>query len=296
MNLIHTAKTAPSTLIPKILVVDNEPAILSSVGRMLVQEQQFETVFASSADEALRLAMTEHFAVVVSDCQMPVMDGVTLLRRLRELSPETTRILLTGYADMSLALKAINQGEVFRFLTKPWQADEFLLALQQGIAKHDEAMSLQYESSEKYASRQEEDSVVQGEVVAHIVEAVDQISLKPNIGSHADPHNDPTRADVLGPILFSSQEFYRRFGAASTMPTIGGNDQDAPYPEENLLAPNALRAGMVISRDVCLSNGACLLRANSTLQEKQLSGLLHILSREADVPEIYVFARMGMAS
>ena len=102
----------------KILFVDDDPNILSAFQRQL--RKQFKIKIASSGDEGLTLMRTEGpFAVVVADMRMPKMDGVEFLKRVQKESPNTVRLMLTGNADQQTAIDAVNEGEVFRFLTKP---------------------------------------------------------------------------------------------------------------------------------------------------------------------------------
>jgi CheY-like chemotaxis protein len=102
----------------KILFVDDEPAVLDGYRRTLYKDFQIET--ASTGEDALQLIANEGpFAVIVSDMRMPGMDGVRLLSQIRKASPDTVRVILTGYADFQSAMDAVNDGAVFRFLTKP---------------------------------------------------------------------------------------------------------------------------------------------------------------------------------
>jgi CheY-like chemotaxis protein len=102
----------------KILLVDDDANILDGFRRGLSREFQMET--ALGGEEALKLATdSEPYAVVVSDMRMPGMDGLQLLSRIKTLSPETIRIMLTGNNDMETAINAINEGSIFRFLSKP---------------------------------------------------------------------------------------------------------------------------------------------------------------------------------
>ena len=111
----------------KILFVDDEPAVLEGFKRIL-HKDLIDT--ATSGEEAIALATRNGpYAVVVSDMRMPGMDGVQLLSRLREISPDTVRVILTGYADMQSAIDAVNEGRIFRFLTKPCEARVLKLAL-----------------------------------------------------------------------------------------------------------------------------------------------------------------------
>jgi response regulator RpfG family c-di-GMP phosphodiesterase len=103
---------------PAILCVDDDPCILDGLRRQL--RKKFRVRTAMGCAEALEtLAREGPFGVVISDLQMPGMDGVQFLSRVRELSPRTIRIMLTGRADISTAMAAVNQGNIFRFLVKP---------------------------------------------------------------------------------------------------------------------------------------------------------------------------------
>lgn len=106
----------------KVLLVDDEANILSGLKRQL--RKQFDITTAISGHEALVAARNEGpFAVIVSDMRMPGMSGLEVLAQMQKISPDTTRIMLTGNSDQQTAIDAVNQGNVFRFLTKPCETD-----------------------------------------------------------------------------------------------------------------------------------------------------------------------------
>jgi response regulator RpfG family c-di-GMP phosphodiesterase len=118
----------PPQDLPRILCVDDDVNLLEGLVRSLRGHYKVET--AADAKAALEnLKTAEPFAVVVSDQRMPGMDGVTFLSHLRELAPGTVRVLLTGQADMESAIAAVNEGNIFRFLTKPCSSAVLLKAL-----------------------------------------------------------------------------------------------------------------------------------------------------------------------
>jgi response regulator RpfG family c-di-GMP phosphodiesterase len=121
--------------VQKILLVDDDPIILSAFQRLLHREENLEVVATTSPEEAIQKISTETFAVILSDQHMPAMEGTQLLEKARELAPETIRIILTGDANIQAALEAINRGEVYRFLTKPWNNDELRLTVRQAVAQ-----------------------------------------------------------------------------------------------------------------------------------------------------------------
>jgi len=118
-----------------ILVVDDEGEILYSLRGLLRKEYEFHA--AQSGYEGLRLLERTPIHVVLADQRMPEMTGVDFLARVRDRFPETTRLLLTGYADLPAVIDAINHGQVFRYLTKPWEPEELRLVLRQACAWYD---------------------------------------------------------------------------------------------------------------------------------------------------------------
>jgi response regulator RpfG family c-di-GMP phosphodiesterase len=125
----------PTTLTdkPKVLLVDDEESILNSL-RRLFRGQPFEVLLATSGAQALEIMAQQPIDLVMSDARMPNMDGATLLGHIHQRYPTTTRILLTGYADLPTIIKAINEGQIHRYISKPWNDDEILLTLRQALA------------------------------------------------------------------------------------------------------------------------------------------------------------------
>ncbi|HEY5994701.1 MAG TPA: response regulator [Gallionellaceae bacterium] len=107
---------------PTLLLIDDEERILRSL-RMLFFTG-YEVHMTTDPQEALRILREKQVHVIVSDQRMPEMQGSELLRQAREVSPATMRILLTGYSDIEASIASVNEGEVFRYLMKPWSAEE----------------------------------------------------------------------------------------------------------------------------------------------------------------------------
>ncbi|WP_073524346.1 HD domain-containing phosphohydrolase [Pseudomonas fluorescens] len=115
-----------------VLLVDDEESILNSLRRLL-RGQPYEVVLATSGAQALEIMTTRPIDLVMSDARMPGMDGATLLAEVHRLYPATSRILLTGYADLTTIIKAINDGQIHRYISKPWNDEELQLVLQQTL-------------------------------------------------------------------------------------------------------------------------------------------------------------------
>ena len=118
-----------------ILCVDDEENILRGFRRHLRREFDLDT--AVGADEALRrLDRGKQYAVIVSDKHMPGMDGIQLLARVKEQYPDTVRMMLTGVADTQTAMDAVNQGSIFRFMTKPCPPEDLKRFIEAGLEQH----------------------------------------------------------------------------------------------------------------------------------------------------------------
>ncbi len=118
-----------------VLIIDDEDFILSSINRLLRQE--FKVLLANSAHEGLQLMKEEEVHVVVTDQRMPGMMGVEFLGKVKGEYPDAIRMLLTGYSDLESVISAVNAGNIYRYLVKPWDPDEFLAVIREACVKYD---------------------------------------------------------------------------------------------------------------------------------------------------------------
>lgn len=116
-----------------VLLVDDEANILSSLRRVL-RTEPYRLLLATDATQALQYLDTNAVDLVISDARMPGMDGVSLLTEVQKRWPSCVRIMLTGYADLATSVKAINEGQVYRYISKPWNDDEIKLIIKQALA------------------------------------------------------------------------------------------------------------------------------------------------------------------
>jgi DNA-binding NtrC family response regulator len=121
-----------------VLLVDDEPEILFSLKGLL--RRDFELFTAESGEEALKILEEHPIHVVVTDQRMPGMTGVELMGRVRTEHPEAIRIVFTGYADIKAVIDAINNGGLFRYITKPWDPDDLIETLHDAAAEYDRAV------------------------------------------------------------------------------------------------------------------------------------------------------------
>jgi DNA-binding NtrC family response regulator len=119
----------------EVLLVDDEDMVITSVRAFLMLETEFNVHGYTSAAEAVRHLETHPVDVVVSDYLMPNMNGIQMLGHARDLQPEAARILLTGHADKSSAIQAINEIGLYHYLEKPWDNSQLLLILNSAIER-----------------------------------------------------------------------------------------------------------------------------------------------------------------
>ena len=118
-----------------LLVVDDEPDVVKSVQDLL--RFDYKVLGATRAADALKLIDEQPVQIVLTDQRMPEMTGVDFLRRLREHHPDTVRLLVTGYADIRAVIDAINQGNVYRYITKPWEPEELQAIIREAAERYD---------------------------------------------------------------------------------------------------------------------------------------------------------------
>jgi len=143
-----------------ILVVDDEPFILESL--RFAFEMDYDVLAAPGGEAGLALLADHPVALIIADQRMPGMDGVAFLEAARELSPRSVRIMLTGFTDFEAILGAINRGGISRYISKPWEPQELMLAVRQAIER--------YEMSEELERRYEE--------ILHLNRALDEARQK----------------------------------------------------------------------------------------------------------------------
>ncbi len=120
-----------------LLLVDDEPNVLASLKRILRREG-YQILTASSGEEGLQLLAGNPVGVIISDQRMPAMSGIEFLSRVRVIHPDIIRIVLSGYTEVNTITEAINKGEVYKFLTKPWDDDELCKTIREAFMRFEE--------------------------------------------------------------------------------------------------------------------------------------------------------------
>jgi len=118
-----------------IVLVDDEDMVLTSLSSFLSLETDYHVETFLNPEKALDFIKDNEIDLVLSDYLMPEMDGITFLGEVRKIRPDAPRVILTGYADKENAIKAINEVGLFQYIEKPWDNDDLLIILRNGIER-----------------------------------------------------------------------------------------------------------------------------------------------------------------
>ncbi len=121
--------------VAQVMIVDDEEMILTSLRSLLELDTDYNVVTFTAPKEALEFLSSNHVDLVISDHEMPVMKGIAFLGKVKEINPNITRIILTGYADKESAIRAINEVGLFQYIEKPWDNENLKLIIRNGIEK-----------------------------------------------------------------------------------------------------------------------------------------------------------------
>ena len=127
---------SPNEPVKPILIVDDEEIVLVALRDTLLREG-YSVVASPHAIHALSVLRGQQFSVVITDQQMPMVTGLEFLAQVREIQPDATRILITAVLSLSTVIDAINKGEIYRFIVKPWLREELLATVKNAVQRHD---------------------------------------------------------------------------------------------------------------------------------------------------------------
>jgi len=120
---------------PTVLIVDDEELVTITLRNLFLLRTDYSVIVHTSASAALADAGSRAIDLVITDYLMPEMDGISFLSRFKEIQPQTVRVLLTGYADKANAIRAINTVGLYQYIEKPWDNDNLLVVVKNGLEK-----------------------------------------------------------------------------------------------------------------------------------------------------------------
>ncbi|NOZ87075.1 MAG: response regulator [Deltaproteobacteria bacterium] len=272
-----------------VLLVDDEVNVLRACRRVL-RGMDLDIDDITSPEQALRMLREKAYSALVSDQMMPGMTGTELLGKAKEISPDTVRIMLTGYADINAAIAAINNGAVFRYITKPWEPEDFREVIRQAITQYDlvlenrrlteltarqnkELTDLNRSLEDKVKQRTAEVEQLNQDLMKSLLGAVDVLARLAEahsklIGNHSRRVGDVTK--VLGRELGLEGRELVDLEIAATLHDIGkvGLSDSILYKPRHMLTDKELdevrshseRGQEILSSMANLENAALLVR------------------------------------
>jgi two-component system NtrC family sensor kinase len=267
-----------------ILCVDDEANVLRALERLFIDDDGYEIHTATSGEEGL--ALLQQIApvhLVISDYRMPVMNGVDFLREVCKKWPDTVRIVLSGYADTAAIVSAINEGEIYKFIPKPWNDDELKVTINNAIERY----FLHKKNSELLAQlkvKNEELETINGNLERIVVDRTATLLLQNRILGTAQNILDALPVavfgmDMEGLIVQCNQkvlEFYQREKAD----ILGKNRREFLSAEVNALIEGVCDGQPFAER--LLIDGAQLRVRGTCLKNKDQQGVIVVFDREND--------------
>ncbi|MEW5943839.1 MAG: response regulator [Pseudomonadota bacterium] len=227
-----------------LLLVDDEENILAALVRLL-RRDGYRILKANSGREGLELLAQNEVGVIVSDQRMPEMSGVQFLSKVKELYPDTVRIVLSGYTDLSSVTDAINRGAIYKFLTKPWD-DELLRANVEKAFRQFEMVRENERLSREIQAANAELSRINQELEQRVEENTRQAMHNLNILRVSQEILESLPIAVIGvgedgSMAFANAKANALFGGADGTPLVGCNAADR-LPQPMLVAIESVLA------------------------------------------------------
>jgi len=227
----------------RILCVDDERNILRSLTRLFLDDPYEILTAASGAEGLLILAQSGDVPVVISDYRMPGMNGVEFLSEVRKRWPETVRIVLSGYADTGAIVSAINEGQIYRFVAKPWNDDELRVTVANALERYDLGRK-NLELTEELRRKNDELTALNRDLERRVVERTEALTTQNRLLTESlgildnlpmaivgmDPEGTVFQCNRKGMVCFGS-----RIG-----PVIGANRRDVLTDAQNRLVDEVL--------------------------------------------------------
>ncbi len=221
-------------------MVDDEPNVLKSLRRLMI-DTDYRILTAESGDDGLQIIGQEDIHLVLSDYRMPGMNGVEFLRKVKDRYPETMRLILSGFADASAIVEAINDGQVYKFMPKPWNDQELMITIKRALEQFD----LQLENINLYKELQDRNKALEqltGTLESTVAERTIDLKLKNRALTIAHNILDLLPVGVLGVDLNMTAVYMNK--------SLG-----------NFIAVDGI--GLGVSASLCLDNSIISLIRNS---------------------------------
>jgi two-component system, NtrC family, sensor kinase len=232
----------------RILCVDDEVPILKAIKRIFM-DSDYEILTASSAGEGLDLLKdNQPIQVVVSDYRMPGMNGVEFLQEVCRKFPDTVRIVLSGYADTASIVSAINEGQIYKFIPKPWNDDELKVTITNAVERYF-LHTMNIELTNKLQDTNEELRIINENLERMVDERTQELLFQNQALISSQNIFDALPVAVVGLTRDGMVALYNKMGASLFSETILGSDRFTAFsPEINLFIDRVIAEGRLTDK------------------------------------------------
>ena len=232
----------------RILCVDDEISILKTLKRLFM-DHEYELLTASSGGEGIELlSNNQPIQVVISDYRMPGMNGVEFLQEVCRRWPDTIRIVLSGYADTASIVSAINDGEIYKFIPKPWNDDELKITIENAIERYFLHMK-NIELTNKLKDKNEELRNINENLERMVDERTQELLFQNQALISSQNIFDALPVAVMGLSPDGMIALYNKMGASLFGETILGADRHTAFsPEINIFIDRVIAEGYLADK------------------------------------------------
>jgi len=265
-----------------ILCVDDEANVLRSLKRLFLDED-YEIVTAESGSEGLAiLQQRQPVQVVISDYRMPEMDGVDFLRQVHERWPETVRIVLSGYADTAAVVSAINEGQIYKFIPKPWNDDELKMTIAKAVERYF-LIKANRELNEELREANDELSRIAVQLEEKVAERTEELLFQNKALRHSQVILNTLPVGVVGfdrgGTLVQrnrlAEEMLRNFRHSNL-----GEPAAAVLPPEWVALLAEVRGGKVVRKELVLGGKQCCVQGGMMNEPDGQAGMVLVFACE----------------
>lgn len=217
-----------------LLLVDDEEGITASLYRLL-RRDGYTILRANSGQEGLDLLVQNKVGVIISDQRMPGMTGVEFLSKVKEMYPDTVRIVLSGYTELNSVTDAINRGAIYKFLTKPWEDDLLRANIEEAFHRYEMKME-NARLSDELQDANEELQNINRELEERVEEKTAEVMRNFHVLQVSQEMLEHLPVAVLGigedgMIVIANRMAHRLFGAGGAQPLLGEMPEEVLLPE-----------------------------------------------------------------
>ena len=267
----------------KVLFVDDEPNVLNAIKRIFVDED-YEIITAHSAMEGMAVMKNNEVRVVVSDYRMPDINGIEFLREVNEHWPETVRIVLSGYADIASIVAAVNEGQIYKFIPKPWNDDELRMTVANAVERY-ALFKKNRELAAALSTKNAELTRLNAELETLLAERTENLEFRTNVLAAYQEILDDIPAGIIGAgpdgiVVLCNSTWKHLMGASAS---LLDKPLKAAVPDDVLSFVDVVRNKVTHKERISIGGARGILAGFSMRNTSEDRGIIMVFMREDDL-------------